>query len=112
MNHHTKQMVRDLRKRLAVTENMLREQLIENNQLRYEAERLSNEADYAQRAAEEASHQARQERERARRDAEEAESAAESRRWEQRRVTDELERARSWGDRHGVESAIERLKRL
>jgi hypothetical protein len=108
MNTHTKQIIRGLRKRIAALES-------ENQQLRSDMEHYSNSADYAQRQAEEsnhAAHQASQRAARARREAEEAESAAESRRWEQRRVTGELERSRSWGDKWGVDRALERLKRL
>ena len=108
MTNHTKQIIRDLRKRV---DELLKENADIGHQLycRQQDEELQNQYNHEE-------HYRAQENQRkyeeARREAQESQRRIDSQRYEARRIAEEVERARSWGDRWGVERGLEKLKRL
>lgn len=107
MNNHTRQTIRELRKRVA----FLKQQ---NANLQDRLNQVQDEDQQNQYNHEE-HHMAQQNKrkhEEARREAQEAQMRIDSQRYEARRILEEIERARRCGDRWGFNLGLERLRRL
>lgn len=112
MNHHTKDMIRGLRKQLAAAQAEIRSLRERIGELQCAADNAERNAMDAEQHVEEAEARAVMRIRRAEREAREIQERAESREWDLRRATEDLRRARESDDAWGVERALEKLKRL
>lgn len=108
MTNHTKQIIRELRKRV---DELTRENANLHDRL-YSQEQYEERQNQYNHDEHHRAQQSQRKYEEARREAQESQMRIDSQRYEARRIAEEVERARRWGDSWGVERGLERLKRL